>query len=289
LAGGVAERVVEEVAENLLDPIRVDGNRRCTELDGRGEVHPGSPKTLPVGRHGRVDKVRDGHWLGVEKELALLRSRDDLQVANQSAEAATLLLQRGEGLVVDGEYAFPYGFDRRADGRNRCAHLVRELTGQLTPGLLGGLQPVGELVHRGGQGGELRTHPGIDEPGLQMPIGKSSGDVGRVGHGSREPCGDQPADGDGGHPGDDDSYAERDQDRLVERADNMLLEKLVRHRLKALEMGIEDGRPDEKRRDQDRARSGQDHQQVVEHQAGDQSQSRHPRRATRVRHPDPIR
>jgi hypothetical protein len=167
--------------------------------------------------------------------------------------------------------------------------LVGQLAGELTPGLLGGLQPVGKLVDRGGEGGELRTHSRVDDARLKAPISKSAGDIRRVGDRSREALRNQPTDRGGRHTRDEDAHSQGDQDRFVERAGDMFKHQLVRRRLDTVEMGLEDSRADQQGRDQDRTGPGQDHEQVVEDEPRGQAQCCHPRSGLLARHPDPIR
>ena len=217
-----------------------------------------------MGRHRGVDEARDGHRLGVEEELAFLGSGHHLEVVDQPAEAVALLGQGGDSLLVYRQYALSYRLDGRADRGDRGPELVSELAGELTPGLLGGLQPMGELVDRCRERGELGAHAGVHDPSVEPPVGKAAGDIGSVRDRGRESLRNQPADGGRGDPRDEDAHAESDEDRLVEGAGDMLLHQLVRRQPDTVEVGLEDGWADQQGRDQDRAGPCQDHQQVVD-------------------------
>jgi hypothetical protein len=107
-----------------------------------------------VSRHRRIDQIRNGHRLRVQEELAFLSAGHHLEVVDQPAEALTLPSQGVERLLVAGQHAFTYGFDGRANGGDRSSQLVSELTGELPPGLLRGLEPIGELVDRDRERGD---------------------------------------------------------------------------------------------------------------------------------------
>ena len=162
-----------------------------------------------------------------------------------------------------------------------------ELAGQLSSGLLGGFQVLGELVQGGGEGGELGTLPGIDDAGMQAAVSQEADSRRRVGDGRCESFRDEPADGYAGEPCDEDAHPERDEDGLVECPGDVLLDEGVRNGLDGLEVGLEDRRADQQSRDQDRAGPGDDDQHVVEQESGGQAQPGQPRRV--ARHPGPIR
>ena len=223
--GRVPERVGEQVRQQLEDALAVHGDQDLQsgcDVNSRGPSHlrgtaAGTHQAHPFGCELRPHPL-DGSAHEVAHrdlddrallEAALLGARHLGDIAGQPHQSLGVIAQHASGLGRPLGDAVLEPVQVSTDDGERRSHLVGEVGQQPASGVLGRLQPLGDVVERVGQPVELgpgrRTRSPRRVVTVRQPGGHRRQVAQRLGHSA------------GQLPGDDESRRQRDEQCGAER------------------------------------------------------------------------